>query len=241
MNLPSTTNVKTSVNTVVSNYEKYYTRILPTGSKVIVSEEDQEKSPPKDEDYLLLVSPEALQDFEQKLTADDWTLGGSMPNGSAELATEHSVNSDGRLDMTRVFHSWKRYETPGVEKDDPEAFFRVWEHPPVGPELNLLVTCNEQYFEDFTRATFLSRALNLTDKADRVVVFEALTRDVWPTERKKKDFRTFYKYLIYNGTLDQMLTQGSTELNNIEPPNIQQVVNVEPSVWQVSWGAGTLQ
>lgn len=189
------------MNKTIQSYHNFYERVLPTGSRVIVSEEDQKDNPPKDEDYLMLVSPSNLVPFETHLRAEGWELGGSMPivwedvpvTGSVigattslpsldtVLNTEHTFTEDGKVDMSRVFHSWKKAETEIRES----VFGKKYT---VGkPDLNIILTCNEEYFDDFTRATFLAKSLNLTNKEDRVILFEALTRDVWPSgERKNK-------------------------------------------------------
>lgn len=186
------------MNKTIQSYHNFYERVLPTGSRVIVSEEDQKDNPPKDEDYLMLVSPKNLVPFETHLRAEGWELGGSMPNGTVSqnlslqggvetvvsdmtLKTEHTFTEDGKVDMSRVFHSWKKAETEIRES----VFGKKYT---VGkPDLNIILTCNEEYFDDFTRATFLAKSLNLTNKEDRVILFEALTRDVWPSgERKNK-------------------------------------------------------
>lgn len=181
------------INNVILAFEPYYERILPTGSRVIMSKEAQEITPPNDEDYLILVTPGNRVLIEARLQQEGWELGGSLPNqgplqGDWNLNTEHTYTPEGVIDMHFVFHSWKRAEVPGFWNGPPEDIVTEFVDPS-GPELNLLVTCNERYFDDFTRATFLSRALNLTEKQDRVLVFDALTRDVWPhaeTHRKKK-------------------------------------------------------
>ena len=186
------------MNKTIQSYHNFYERVLPTGSRVIVSEEDQKDNPPKDEDYLMLVSPSNLAPFETHLRAEGWELGGSMPNGTVSqnlslqggvetvvsdmtLKTEHTFTEDGKVDMSRVFHSWKKAET-----EIRESVFGI-KYTVGKPDLNIILTCNEEYFDDFTRATFLAKSLNLTNKEDRVILFEALTRDVWPSgERKNK-------------------------------------------------------
>ena len=168
----------TMISKAVMVYEDLYLKVLPTGSKVIIAPEDQEAHPPQDEDYLLLVSPEQRHTLESQLIQHGWELGGSLPNHVTlygeppedwVLNTEHEFLDHGSIDSRRLFHSWKRQENISTE---------------LSPLINLLITCNEQYFNDFTRATFLSKSLNLTNKHDRVTVFEALCMDRWPSGRK---------------------------------------------------------
>lgn len=198
------------MNKTIQSYHNFYERVLPTGSRVIVAKEDQKDNPPKDEDYLMLVSPENLVPFEEKLRADGWELGGSMPNGTVSqnlslqggvetvvsdmtLKTEHTFTEDGKVDMSRVFHSWKKRQS----EERKSTLGAIYIHQL--PDLNIIVTCNEEYFEDFTRATFLAKALNLTKKEDRVILFEALTRDVWPSgERKEKKGSNLLRPLKYD-------------------------------------------
>lgn len=186
---------KPHISKALAPYEPYYERILPTGSRVMVD------PPPTDtdRDFLVLCTSEQKIGLEALLHQDGWLLGGSLPNIGIDyddwhLNTEHEYKElpDGShvIDCSRVFHSWKRPESPGFHNGSSEDILAEWV-PDSGPEINLLVTCNDQYFQDFTRATFLCQALNLKDKADRVTVFEALTRDVWPPGRKKKDSRLF--------------------------------------------------
>lgn len=176
------------ISKALSGYEPYYERILRTGSRVICS------PPPDktDEDYLVLVTPENRVTLETQLQADNWVLGGSLPNsgpldGDWMLNTEHEYE-EGKVSNRHLFHSWKRGETITLGTAADPFYMKE-----SGPEINLLVTCNESYFDDFTRATFLCQGLNLLDKSDRVMVFEALTRDVWPTGRKKKKSPFLFK------------------------------------------------
>lgn len=227
----------TKISTALSKYEPYYERILRTGSRVICS------PPPEDtdDDYLVLCTPQQRLELESRLMDDGWQLGGSLPNGAQthnnlndpepfvpdmNLNTVHEYKN-GVIDQSRVFHSWKRWETPAVF--GPSSALNSWLPSVIsisaGPEINLLVTCNEQYFDDFTRATFLCQGLNLLDKADRVIVFEALTRDVWPIGRKKKKKNTLfgksYDYMVVDkigASPGQQALQATEHL--INPPVI---------------------
>jgi len=187
------------MNKTISSYHNFYERVLPTGSRVIVSKEDQKDNPPKDDDYIMLVSPSNLVLFETHLRADGWELGGSMPVVhqvhdafvvDESLKTEHTFTEDGKVDMSRVFHSWKKRQTEERKTLGGATYIHQL------PDLNIILTCNKEYFEDFTRATFLAKALNLTNKEDRVILFEALTRDVWPSgeHKEKKGSNLLDKY-----------------------------------------------
>lgn len=140
--------------------ENYCTKIFKTGSRVICD------PPPTDtdEDYILLIPVAELGPLATHLLIEGYTKGGSLESfeGSPYLLPEHEYNSDGSVKTEGLFQSWKK------------------------GELNIILTANEQYFDDFIRATFLARALNLTDKEDRVTLFKALCQNVWPTEKKYK-------------------------------------------------------
>lgn len=210
------------ISSALAGYEPYYERILRTGSRVICSPPSDET----DEDYLVLVTPENRILLETQLQADDWVLGGSLPNsgpldGDWVLNTVHEYE-EGRVSNRHLFHSWKRRETPAVydhqhgESTDPFSILSTVVTPSEGPEINLLVTCNESYFDDFTRATFLCQGLNLLDKSDRVMVFEALTRDVWPTGRKKKKSPFLFKESYGRPAWMDTIPMTAWEINQLQ-------------------------
>src|SRR4051812_8616312 len=108
----------TKISSALKDYEPYYEKILKTGSRVICD------PPPDntDEDYILLVLPDQRAAFETRLQLEGWELGGSLPNSGLDvdptdqswvLNTEHEYRG-GVIDQTRLFHSWKRFETPAV-------------------------------------------------------------------------------------------------------------------------------
>ena len=164
---------------ISEDYSEFYSTILHTGSRVICD------PPPDDtdDDYLLLVPQDKVVPFSIQLLMDGWVVGGSLPTydiplpagaepiNNYSLKTTHVMKDDGTLDRQGVFHSWKR------------------------GEVNIVVTCNEDYFDDFHRATALARSLNLTNKGDRVKLFEALTWDSWPSmnENRKSYDEVVYK------------------------------------------------
>lgn len=164
---------------ISEDYSEFYSTILHTGSRVICD------PPPDDtdDDYLLLVPQDKVVPFSIQLLMDGWVVGGSLPTydiplpagaepiNNYSLKTTHVMKDDGTLDRQHVFHSWKR------------------------GEVNLVLTCNEDYFDDFHRATALARSLNLTNKGDRVKLFEALTWDSWPSmnENRKSYDEVVYK------------------------------------------------
>lgn len=184
-------NISVNIPSCIEQYDDYYNRILPTGSRVMCD-------PPvnnTDEDYLILVNSDVNRlSLETVLQGTGWTLGGSLPNAvdtdtpvlDWTLDKMYKYTSEGTVDQTRLFHSWKSWN------DNDEKIY------------NLLVTCNPQYFEDFTRATFLCKGLNLQDKWQRILVFEALTRDSWPNGNEylkhlsKMDPRLKSKYIFSN-------------------------------------------
>lgn len=48
--------------------------------------------------------------------------------------------------------------------------------------INLILTLDPVFYENFTKATKLSKALNLLKKEDRVTVFQAVVSDSWPVQ-----------------------------------------------------------
>lgn len=153
------------IPTLISKYSRHYEKILPTGSRVICS------PPPKDtdEDYIVY-APNFSHNMVGSMLNDGWEIGGSMwisslDGGPAVLNDEHTYKEDGSIDMSLVFHSLKKFED--------------------GVLYNALVTRNERYFDDFTRATFLAKALNLQKRKDRVTLFKALCEEVWPDGKEK--------------------------------------------------------
>lgn len=210
LNSPSATTLalgaSSTINPEVAKFEKYFDRILPTGSRIICN-------PPvtdTDEDYLILVRKENLAALQNQLVEEEYYCspgsGGGSYRWDTKLSEVHTYNEDGTLDMTNVFQSFKRQEFQGVlnedydeDNDNGEEYLQE----PSGPILNILVTCNKDYFEDFTRATYLAKELNLTSKADRVLLFEALTRDKWPdgkTEEPKKKPKSFWDRTLGGST-----------------------------------------
>lgn len=204
---------KPHINPVVAAYEPYFLRILPTGSRVICS------SPAKnsDEDYMILIDVDKQEALFEKLDADGWLIGGSLGENADTLNEKHTILEDGTLSNEHLFQSWKRYEIPATYNDYGDTTA-----PAEGIELNLLVTCNEDYFNDFTRATMLAKALNLENKQNRVILFEALTRDVWPDPNKKKEDKYIWEY------------------KNIAPGSINYVVS-PPVDSSLNWAWGNSQ
>lgn len=148
------------ISPLVTRFSDLYTQVLHTGSRVICD------PPPvgTDDDYLVLVSPENVELLAVRLMNNGWILGGSLPTRTVSgwpspipdyTLRPHHEYEGGLLRQDRVFHSW------------------------VNGEVNLIVTANDQYFEDFHKATLLARRLNLTSKIDRVNLFNAVIWDVW--------------------------------------------------------------
>lgn len=219
---------KQKVNERLVPYLGYVERILPTGSRIICS-------PPvtgTDEDYIVLVTQDNRIQLESLLWDDDWYIGGSGSHGNLPdtidgnhdfstdpfiLSTSHSY-VNGKLNEHRLFRSWKSASDDGHEL------------------LNIILTCNEQYFDDFTRATFLAKALNLREKKDRVTLFRALCQDDWEFDKPKRK-KTFGKYgLIYTDYAEAVQVAGFEILS--QPPETQVVMTLPhgeytPMFW---WG-----
>lgn len=117
-----------------------------------------------DDDYLLLVDIEVVDKLILALQADGFKIGGSRP--ARPLKEFPSIENIERDDG--VFQSLKK---DGV---------------------NVLVTASHEYFENFVKATFLCRKLNLTEKEDRIEVFQSICCDSW----------TCYPKLMLKGAMD---------------------------------------
>lgn len=129
---------------------EYCLACLHTGSRVICYPSVRST----DDDYLLLVDVDVLSKFHDELTNRGFRLGGSGGN---------------RLEQLKEFPS---YEDMVAER----YCFRSYKLD----DVNLLVTLSDEWFQNWYKATKLSRSLNLTNKPDRIAVFEAIARDRWP-------------------------------------------------------------
>jgi hypothetical protein len=144
-------------------WAEYCLDILPTGSSIICD-------PPitnTDVDYLCLLSPKVLTPLEKELFAQNWFIGGSLENTQLKLSQN-------------IFPEFTEELFPPL-KEYPDFFtgdgiFRSWKKG----EINLILTCSPEYFSNFTKATRLAKKLNLLKKEDRISLFEAVTKDVWP-------------------------------------------------------------
>jgi hypothetical protein len=219
----------THISSQLTPYSGYFERILPTGSRVICN------PPPEgtDEDYIVLVFQDNLATLESNLNESGWILGGSPGefNPSSPLNTFHTVLKDGSYSSTNLFRSYKAYENPGYWiYDNPEEDGLDTYVEPSGNCVNVIVTCNEEYFDDFTRATFLCKRLNLLEKQDRITVFEALTRNHWPSDNeKKKKWKSPWSGKRYEMSADSTVIIGSQHIPvHPDDPNIIEESFYEP-------------
>lgn len=214
-------------------YSEFSLNTLHTGSRVICDPAPTDT----DDDYIMLVFPEKVYELAIHLLSDGWVVGGSMPvdtytatNGDQipvtnyGLEAEHKMKEDGTIDMSRVFHSWKKQT--GKYEPHPSGV------PTWIPEdnINLLVTCNEEYFDNFFRATALAQALNLTNKKDRIILFEALTRDQWPSITTQKRYVNIDGKTRYN-FMKQLSSTKSTPKVEVDPPIFVEASAAQPSKW----------
>ena len=131
---------------------EYCLKILHTGSRVVCN------PPPTDtdDDYLLLVDPLTLPGLEDRLTAEGFKIGGSFGAGRRVLEEWPDLNfARTKRDKAKIFRSYKK------------------------KELNYIVTCSLEYFEEFTHATQLAKHLNLLKKPDRIALFHAIVFNEW--------------------------------------------------------------
>ncbi len=138
----------TSVDPTVE-YKDWIEESLHTGSRVICDPAPTDT----DDDYIILVKPELMEDFETRLYVDGWLLGGSAIKDLRPNLYEDGADT---INRSGLFISFKR------------------------GDVNFICTVSRDYFTNFTLATALSKRLNLLKKEDRVTVFEALCFEVWP-------------------------------------------------------------
>lgn len=137
--------------------EKFCLDGFHTGSREIC-----DTPPDTDDDYILLLIPENLQKIEEFLHSKGWVRGGSFHEKLSETPYEgDTVNED------TVFSSWK-YNITIVDNETKV--------------INFLLTVSPEYFMNFRLATALCKKLNLTEKADRVTVFQSICLDNFPLE-----------------------------------------------------------
>lgn len=166
-------------------WSEYCVDAFATGSRVICN-------PPvldTDEDFLLLVDKSVVGSLETRLKSEGFSSGGS-PEGkwfffrnkeSGRIVKDHRQLSTQELNPT-----WEEIPDPGPEDDLLEfpdfsdssrvGVFHSWKKE----TLNLIITSSEEYFANFWKATRLATRLNLLKKQDRIMLFEAVTFDLWP-------------------------------------------------------------
>ena len=187
-------------------YFDYATEILPTGSRVIcdvgpnqATQKDFFKN--SDEDYMLLLEEGVVKPLETRLEAEGWVLGGSLnkPKTKAQyihISRTAEYESNGytvkklagadAMVMAVKYNKVSLKDLPPLkaypDMETQEGLFRSWKKE----RINLLLTCSPDYFENFCKATSLAKRLNLLKKEDRVSLFEAITRDVWPNQKPSR-------------------------------------------------------
>lgn len=105
-----------------------------------------------DDDYLLLVDITLAGKLVTDLIEDGYKVGGSMAQ-IRPLKEYPNIEDIDRDDG--VFQSFKK------------------------GDVNVIVTASAEYFENFVKATFLCKKLNLLEKHDRVEVFQSICCDSW--------------------------------------------------------------
>ncbi len=175
---------------ILQYYRQFYKDILHTGSRVIVDENDWDAYPPQDDDWLIFIDKSHLEPLEDFLEFDGFERGGSLAKPEYEYLTiggdkyyrenkfiawrevpkDHVMKNTTKEDDS-VFTSWKK--TDDGEVLDPEG-------RPAPKVLNVIITWDEGHFDTFKKATALAKALNLKTKQERVILFEAINRGIWP-------------------------------------------------------------
>ena len=166
-----------------------------------------------DEDYMLLLEEGVVKPLETRLEAEGWVLGGSLnkPKTKAQyihISRTAEYESNGytvkklagadAMVMAVKYNKVSLKDLPPLkaypDMETQEGLFRSWKKGVAAvnaagskaPEINLLLTCSPDYFENFCKATSLAKRLNLLKKEDRVALFQAVTRDVWPNQKPSK-------------------------------------------------------
>ena len=120
-----------------------------------------------------------------------------------------------------TFHSWKRFHP---EKGDDKT-------------LNIILTWNEQHFLTFEKATRLAKALRLSQKADRVTLFQAINRDIWPDNLPDRPLNlskgvTPSEQLLVGASLKEPPQVVIQEWKNLNEKGLA----IHDGWWQVMWG-----
>jgi hypothetical protein len=144
---------------------EYCISCYQTGSQVICNPPPGDSS---DDDYILLVDTSILDKFNEVLRSNGFT-------DSSDKYRKHSVN------LLKAYPHYRNI----FNRDQGQGLFQSYRKD----SINLIITCCEEYYSNFCKATYLARYLNLEDKEERVAVFEAICSDIWPIEMKAKRIR----------------------------------------------------
>lgn len=173
-------------------WSDYCIEILPTGSRIICS------PPPTntDEDYLLLVDTATVNKLEERLVQEGFIHGGSFDSRvtqatifSPEINTDNTIIYSASWDIKKYVSKHKKKilpdltEFPDLSNKDKLGIFHSWKKD----DLNLILTCSVEYFENFSKATRLAKTLNLINKQDRIFLFEAICFDNWEFNEEHKE------------------------------------------------------
>lgn len=181
-------------------WKDYAWSSLHTGSQVICN------PPPKtetDDDWLLLLEPKLVAPLEEALAAKGFAIGGSMsvigekrPDPVHYHQYEPWLKAVTRWELkqqrnneTSSLKSLEQFPDFNLSSNPiKNGIFRSWKDTG-SPCTNLILTCSEEYFSNFSKATALAQRLNLLSKEDRVAVFEAVVFDRWPSisNRSRKE------------------------------------------------------
>lgn len=148
----------------LQDYINHSLRALHTGSRVICN-------PPvmdTDDDYLLLIEAGHQWRIIEALLQEGFIRGGSLETTESHplmMSPDYEYR-----DMGEVFQSYK--------KTTHDIFGFA---PPY--TLNIILTADESYFDNFYYATVAAKRLNLLNKADRVALFNGVCFDDWPEYR----------------------------------------------------------
>lgn len=143
----------------LQDYINQSLRALHTGSRVICDPAPTDT----DDDYLLLIESAHQWRIIEALAREGFIRGGSL-----ETTNLYPLMADPNYEhrhMGEVFKSYKK------EYVDPLL-------PPY--VLNIMLTADENYFDNFYYATVVAKRLNLLNKPDRVALFEGICFDDWP-------------------------------------------------------------
>lgn len=170
-----------------------------------------------DEDFLCLVDVSTLKAFEDRLILEGFKIGGSGQHKQPvwhyrkRISNVWQNQTTGELLELEVGiyppedQTWNcvniiresvedkpqeresLLEFPDFLDTTKTGVFRSWKKD----DLNLILTCSTEYYDNFYKATKLASRLNLLDKSDRIALFEAVCFDNWDSTLRTSESKSW--------------------------------------------------